>query len=189
MSGLSDGDCVILSRGGSRDAQAELVSRHMPTVYRLSLKLLRNVEDATDATQEVFTRAFSAIDGFNVERSFRAWLCAIAWNFVRDQSRRAKHRAALRISGDEIDPPDRRQVSPLERMAEKERAACVEEALGRLEPHVRALLVLREMEGLSYEEIAELFCCGLGTVKSRIHRARMELKSVLVALKPEMFED
>jgi RNA polymerase sigma factor (sigma-70 family) len=189
LGAVSDRDCVVLSRGGSREAQTELVERHMSSVYRLCLKLLRSRDDAADATQEVFVRAFSALPTFDIDRSFRAWLCAIAWNFVRDQSRRAKHRAARPISGEVSEPPDRRQASPLERAVERERADFLDEALGRLEPPVKALLVLREMEGLSYEEISELFGCSLGTVKSRIHRARMELKNALVSLKPQMFGD
>lgn len=183
LSGLADGDCVLLARGGSRDAQAELVERHLPMIYNLAHKLARTPEDAADAAQEVFLRAFSALDAFDVERSFRSWLCAIAWNYVRDLGRRAKHRRARSLNEDEggLEPFDRRSPSPLESASVEERRLRVREALEELEPQAKAILVLRDLEGMSYEDIAASFGCSLGTVKSRLHRARMGLKERLQA--------
>jgi RNA polymerase sigma-70 factor (ECF subfamily) len=187
LGALPDRECLILARGGSRAALGELAGRHLPTVYRLCSRLMRNRDDAADATQEVFLRACRALARFDPERSFRAWLCAIAWNLVRDHARRAKHRRGPPAAEAPVEPADHRQRSPFERLAEKERATALEAALDRLRPQARALLLLKETEGLSYEEIAQLFGCSLGTVKSRIHRSRLELKNILLALQPELF--
>jgi RNA polymerase sigma-70 factor (ECF subfamily) len=193
LESLPEGDCVVLAMHGSRPAQEELVRRHLGAVYRLCLKLLRDPDRATDATQESFLRAFQALSGFDRTRSFRAWVCAIAWNFVRDDHRRRKLRRAVSLSAPGadgeggIDPADWREEAAGARLEREESAVLMDEALGRLEPETRALIVLREMEGLSYLEIAEMFRLKLGTVKSRVHRARMELKDVLLALRPGWF--
>ncbi len=189
--------CLIQAQRGNRAAQAELVNRHMPLVYRLCLKLLRDRERAADATQEVFLRALGALGTFDRSRSFRAWICAIAWNHARDQLRRDQLRSALplRPAGQDADsdgrgffePADREDNSPASRFESKERSLLVEEALRRLEPSQRALVILCDLEGLSYGELAELSGCRLGTVKSRIHRARTELKNALRALDPGWF--
>ncbi|MBI4583798.1 MAG: sigma-70 family RNA polymerase sigma factor [Planctomycetes bacterium] len=190
--------CLIQAQRGSRAAQAELVNRYMPVVYRLCLKLLGDPERASDATQEVFLRALGALGTFDRSRSFRAWICAIAWNHSRDQLRRARRRSELPLrpggmEGDSDDrgffePADREDNSPVNRLERKERSALVEQALKGLEPTQRALVILCDVEGLSYGELAELFGCRLGTVKSRIHRARTELKNALRALDPDWFE-
>ncbi len=182
LRGLPDRDCVILARGGSRAAQSELVDRHMPMIFNLSVRLLRRREEACDAAQEVFLRAFTSLHTFDLDRSFRSWLCAIAWNFVRDQSRRAKHRASRSFGEESPEPADPRALTPFETALATENRALVLAALDRLEPGVKAVIVLRDLEGLSYDEIAESFQCSLGTIKSRIHRARMELKDVLSSM-------
>ncbi|MBI4607237.1 MAG: RNA polymerase sigma factor [Planctomycetes bacterium] len=195
LEGLSDGECAVLAVHGSRPAQAELVRRHMGVVYRLSVRLLKDREEAADATQEAFVRAFQALGTFDRERSFRAWICAIAWNLIRDELRRRRVRKARSLGGggaegggDAIDPPDRRREAPGARLERQESREAVGEALGRLEPRSRAILLLREIEGLSYGEIAEMLGWRLGTVKSRVHRARMELKDALLALRPAWFD-
>lgn len=182
MSGLTDGDCVLLARGGNRDAQALLVERYLPMIYNLAHKLVRSPEDAADAAQEVFLRAFAALDAFDVGRSFRSWLCGITWNHVRDLARRARHRRTRSLDdGVTSEPLDRRLASPLDQAVTQERWLRLHAVLEQLEPQARAILVLRDLEGLSYEEIAASFGCSLGTIKSRLHRARSLLKGRLEA--------
>ncbi len=193
LRGLADRDCLALARGGHRGAQGELVGRHMPVVYRLCLRLTRDRESAADATQEVFARALGALASLDPESSVRAWLCAIACNLVRDLSRRAKVRrivAAPRGDDEErFDPRDERQRPVLDVLAEKEQARLLGDALGRLDPQARAIVVLRDIEGLSYGEIARALEVNLGTVKSRVHRARMELRDAVLALRPACFDE
>ena len=189
---LGDRQCLALARSGDRDAQAELVDRYLPVVFRLCLRLTGDRDSASDAAQEVFLRALSAIGRFETKTSFRAWVCTIAWNLIRDRGRRAavrrvvSHEAGWETS---FDPEDPRARTPLEIAAGKEKQALVARALDHLEPSLRAVLVLRDVEGFSYGELAALLGCRLGTVKSRVHRARLALKNALSALRPSLFNE
>ncbi len=193
LEGLADRDCLILARGGHRAAQAELVNRHLPVVYRVCLRLTCDRERAADATQEVFARALGALGSLDPESSMRSWLCAIACNFVRDTARRAKVRRTVAAPGGDDDAPfdvrDERQRPALETLARKEDSRLLEAAFARLDPEARAIVVLRDIEGMSYGEIARLLDLRLGTVKSRVHRARMELKDAVLALRPAYFDE
>lgn len=200
---LSDNDCALLARNGNRWAQGQLVHRYSQSLFNLFVRCLGDRETAADATQEVFLRVFGALHDFDPRRSFRAWLFSIAWNFARDQlRRRASYRKAreglvslsprsARTDDDAaaFEPADNKGQTPFEALERKERSELVHEALSRLDPRQRALLVLREFEGLSYEEIADLFGSRIGTIKSGIHRARLELKSALLALSNDTFKD
>lgn len=195
---VPDRDLAALARDGSRPAQAEILRRYMPIVYRISLKLSRDHDQASDLTQDVFVRAFQAMATFDPERSLRPWICTIAWNLARDALRKAKRRGERQMwrwgggsgPGDEresLEPADEKSDSPFEQLERKERNEALDEALARLEPRARGLLILREVEGLSYEEIATISGASLGTVKSRMHRARLELKESLKAIRPDWF--
>ncbi len=192
LRGLGDRECLALARDGHREAQGELVSRHMPVVYRLCLRLTRDRDSAADATQEVFARALGAFASLDPESSVRAWLCAIAYNFVRDLSRRAKVRRIVAAprgdDGGRFEPRDERQRPALDVLVAREEAGVLEDALDRLDPGARAIVVLRDIEGLSYAEIARALDVNVGTVKSRVHRARMELKEAMLALRPAWFD-
>jgi len=167
-----DAECAAACRTGDREAQEELVKRYLPSVYNLLARSLGDRELAADSTQEVFLRLFREIHSFDPARSFRRWLFAIAWNLTRDQLRR---RGVRRRDGALLDEPaDRREGPPSEALERKERSDLVHAALGRLPPRQRALLILREFEGLSHEELSELSGLPLGTVKSGIHRARRD---------------
>ena len=180
-SGLSDEDCFVLAGSGSRSAQEEIVARYTPRMYNLFSRVLGDRDLAADATQESFLRVFRDPGAFRAQRSFRSWIFAIAWNHARDLLRRRAVRRRMLAGEPEThgDVVDRRAHSPAEILEVEERAAIVRSALDRLDPRHRALLVLRDMEGLSYDEIAELSSTSLGTIKSGIHRARLELKQAL----------
>lgn len=196
---LDDTDCAILARSGKEGAVEELVRRYTPKIYDLQYRLLGSREAAEDATQETFMRAYRSLDRFNPRRAFKAWLFAIAWNFARDELRRRKRRSATprARAGDRIevgsrttprrDPCDDRAELPSEALVRKEEDEWVHRALNGLRPHERAMLVLREFEGLSYEDLARLFACRVGTVKSRLNRARLELRNVMTKLRPDWF--
>ncbi len=195
LAGFSDSECVSASRAGDRAAQEELVKRYLPRVYDLLARCLGDRELAADATQEVFLRLFREIGSFDLRRSFRPWIFAIAWNLARDQLRRRKVRrpeerglplADLDGEGSRVpEPADRRAASPEEMLERKERSELLQAALRKIEPRRRALLILRELEGLSHEELSELTGLPPGTVKSGIHRARRDLRDALLELEPE----
>jgi RNA polymerase sigma-70 factor (ECF subfamily) len=166
----------------------------MTPIFNLFSRCLRDRELAADATQEVFLRVFKEGDKFDAGRNFKCWIFAIAWNLARDLLRRkeARRRAELRGSPcrstrEEDEPVDAREASPLEILERREEQDAVRAAIDRLDPRQRALLVLREFEDLSYEELAELFGCPVGTIKSGIHRARLDLKDALLALQPRRY--
>ena len=194
--GSPDGGVVERARRGDPAAQEELVRSYTAGIFNLHAKLLGDRHAAQDLTQETFIKVFRGIHGFEAGRSFKAWAFAIAWNAARDHLRRSRRRTfrSLPWASDdpeagEIDIEDRRSPGVLETLVERERAAVVREALSRLDPERRALLVLREFEDLSYEELGELFGCGTGTARSRVHRARLALRDEIAVLRPDWFRE
>jgi RNA polymerase sigma-70 factor, ECF subfamily len=195
LAGMTDEGCAALARTGNRPAQEELVSRYTSRIFNLLARTLGDRGLAADGTQEVFLRLFREIRSFDPRRSFRTWILSIAWNLTRDLIRRreVRHRTGMTslASGAGVDgepmpePADPRAQEPAEVLEAKERSELVRSALGGLEPRQRALLILRDFEGLSYEEIARLSAIPVGTIKSGIHRARLELKDAFLRLDPE----
>ncbi len=166
---------------GELGAFDELVGMYEKRVYNLALRLTRTSADAEDAAQEAFLRAFRGLKSFRRGASFFTWLYRIAANCaitgVRSRARRAKVETAL-VSpqeGANPDPPDREAETPPEAAAREERVNLVREAVASLSPEHRTVVVLRDMEGLSYEEIAGVLGDTLSAVKSRLHRAREAL--------------
>jgi RNA polymerase sigma-70 factor (ECF subfamily) len=193
----SPGEGAIVARAceGDPAAQEALVRMYTAGIYNLHAKLLRDRHAAQDLTQETFIKVFRGIRSFEPGRSFRAWAFAIAWNIARDHLRRMRRRTIRRTVGAgedgdsrDLDIEDYRSPGVLDTLLERERAAVVREALSRLDPEKRAILVLKEFEDLSYEEIAELFACGSATARSRVHRARLALRDEIAALRPEWFQ-
>lgn len=196
LDALADEGCAQLAQQGSRSAVAELVRRYTSGLYHLFLRIFSDRDLAEDATQEVFLKAYRKIAQFDPRRRFRGWLYAIAWNHARDHFRRRSRRgdskilslSGFRVEDDserrDLEPADSGNRRPDEEFEARERTDWVREAMGRLRPGHRAMLVLREYEGLSYDELAELLDCKVGTVKSRLNRARLELKDALLTLRP-----
>ncbi len=161
----------------------EIVERHTDRVYRLAYRLTGNPTDAEDLTQEVFVRVFRSLHTFT-PGVFEGWLHRITTNLFLDQARRRK-----RIRFDALS--DERAVrlasdSPAPDTAYDDRTFDddVERALAELPPDFRAAVVLCDVEGLSYEEIAEILDAKLGTVRSRIHRGRAMLRDALAHRAP-----
>lgn len=167
----------------------ELVRRHSPKIYGLALRLCGNPVDGEDLAQETFIAAYRRLDQFRGDAEFGSWayrICVNLWkNRVRYEKRRAfwKHVPFFGGGRDDDDPrpmeiADPRDVTDAPAEA-AERRQWVRDAIAQLAPEERAALVLREMEDKSYEEIAELLDLPLGTVKSRIARARQAVKTKL----------
>jgi len=181
---------------GDGSAFDRIVRRHGRRVLGLGLRLLGNREDAEDLAQDVFVRVLRALPSFRGESSLATWITRVtvnaARNRQRDERRRARHRTAsldepVRPSGDgpvttRADLLDDPAPGPERRALAAESGRRVEEALARLAPEFREALVLREVEGLSYQEIAEVLAIEIGTVKSRIARARARLQQDLADL-------
>jgi RNA polymerase sigma-70 factor (ECF subfamily) len=178
----SDDELVSRARGGDLDAFAELVERHRAVVRRVARRIA-GPSEADDVTQDAFLRAYHRLDGYRGEGAFRAWLLQIANNAALTAlGRRRPEPVGLDPSEPAAAaerPASGGPKTPAERLEESERRERIELKLRGLRPEHRAVLVLRDVEGLSYEEIAAVTDSPLGSVKGRLHRARGELIELL----------
>ena len=168
---------------GRTSAFGELICRYQDRLYNTVFRLLDNAEDARDVVQEAFLNAYQSLDSFKGDSLFFTWLYRIAFNTAISFKR--KQRVTLRLQGGEdsaqIDPLDESEGNQpgfaLERAEEERR---IQRALNRLSPEHRAVLVMKDIEGQKYEVIADVLQVPIGTVRSRIHRARLELRELLL---------
>lgn len=170
----------------------ELVSLYQSRVYSLGYKLSGNHDDAQDLAQEVFIRAFGALKDFRNEADFGTWLHRITVNLWLNMRRKQVKQVIVsvdepvRIGEDEVYRElAAAEGNPEQMLENKEFSGLVRLALGELPREYRAVLVLREIEGYSYEEVAAILKCSLGTVKSRLNRARQILKQKVTVLAQE----
>ena len=184
-------EAALIQRCAARDedACAELVNEHQRMVYQLSLNLLGDHNEALDLSQEVFLRVFRTIRTFRGQSALRTWIYRIVINQARNRQRwwRRRHRAD-QVSLDEHlaqfgDMESTGDALPDRLLASKETAARIWQALERLPFDQRTALILREVDGLRYEEIAFSLGVAVGTVKSRLTRARQALRAELLGLK------
>jgi RNA polymerase sigma-70 factor (ECF subfamily) len=170
---------------GDESAFAELVAEHQRMVVQLAVNLLGDGEEALDLSQEVFLRVFRTIARFRGQSSLRTWIYRIAVNQARNRRRfwRRRHRsdqvsldAHVAMHGDSLSGGD---AGPDRVLAQKELAERLKSALDRLPFEQRTVIVLREIDGLSYEEMAYSLGVAVGTIKSRLTRARQALRLAL----------
>jgi RNA polymerase sigma-70 factor (ECF subfamily) len=167
---------------GDTAAFGALVRRHQDRLYNTAYRLVGNAEDAQDVVQEAFLSAYQSLGNFKGDSLFFTWLYRIAVNTAISLKR--KQRAVLRIGGPEggpaAEPLDPSELSrPGHALEQAEQGQRIHQALARLSPEHRAVLVLKDMEGEKYEAIAEVLGVPIGTVRSRLHRARLELRELL----------
>lgn len=167
---------------GTTDRFAILVRRYQGTVYRLALASLKDSEEAADAAQEVFLRAYNSLATFRRDRPFLPWLYGIAVNTLRTRGARRARRARVESSTPEIDQlfSDSRAKDPLEKVIDAERSLLVHGAVSRLPERLRAVVLLYYFEGLSVEETAKSLGIAKENVKSRLFRARRLLRRWLI---------
>jgi RNA polymerase sigma-70 factor (ECF subfamily) len=187
--GLSPADALAFEglRAGEEKAYEDLLERFQAPIYNLVHRLLDDPSEAGDVVQEVFLKVFRNISSFRGESSLKTWIYRIAVNEAHNHRRWFHRRRGHEIGLDEEREEGRNleQVladharSPLEITIDHEMRALVEGALQQMKPVFRDAVVLRDLEGLSYEEIAEVLQVSLGTVKSRIVRAREALRELL----------
>jgi RNA polymerase sigma-70 factor (ECF subfamily) len=174
---------------GDRGGLDRLVLRHQDRVFNLCYRLLGEYSDAEECAQETFLKVFRSIKGFRFESSFSTWVYTIAVNICRNKRSSAEHRfwkRVLRIGQNsrEDEGPEEFDFedpapSPLVQMTEKEKEIMLQSAVNSLSHDHRTVIVLRHVEGLSYEEICRITGYNLGTVKSKLARARLLLQSKL----------
>lgn len=169
---------------GRTAAFGELVRRYQDRLYNTVYRLLDNAEDAQDVVQETFLSAYQALDSFKGDSLFYTWLYRIAFNTAVSLKR--KQKAVLRLEVGRADVPgageplDNSEASrPEFALEQAERGRRVQDALNRLAPDHRAVLILKDMDGMKYDEMAKALKVPIGTIRSRLHRARLELRQVL----------
>ena len=167
---------------GRTDRFGDLVLAHQKGIYNLCLRMLGNEQDALDASQEAFFRAFRSLASFRGESRFSVWLYRLASNECVDMLRKRPAVPPVSLTGedDEELPVADTRLSPQGELEKKELRASVLRALDTLPPTFREVVVLRDINGLSYDEIASVTGLEPGTVKSRIFRARKKLASALL---------
>jgi RNA polymerase sigma factor (sigma-70 family) len=182
---VDEASLIRAAQQGDQSAFARLVEANQGRIYSLCYRMTGNNEDAADLTQEAFLNAWRGLGSFGGQAAFSTWLYRLASNACIDFLRREKRRMALSMTqeedeeGRQTDLPDERWA-PERELERKELQAAVQEGLSTLSPEHRQVLLLRETEGLSYQEIAQCLSLEEGTVKSRIARARLALKEFLV---------
>ena len=178
--------CIQRVLAGDANAFEPLVQAYEKTVYNLALRTLGNVQDAEDVTQEAFLKAYRSLADFRGDSKFSVWLYRIVSNLCLDLLRAKKRRPtqSLSVENDEgeeeiLDVPDE-QFSPEHLLDRKLTRESVQRGLASLPDEARQILLLREIQGLSYEEIGRVLELDPGTVKSRIFRARKRLCAFLL---------
>ena len=189
QTGVSEEDARILRglRAGIEEAYEELISRYEQPVYGMVYRLLGNQSDASDVVQEVFLKIFRGVASFREQSSLRTWIYRIAVNEAHNHrrwfARHCRHEISMTDGqaerGNSLEYTPDRGLSPYEQTLESEHRTLIEHALTRINPTYQTAVVLRDIQNLSYEEIAEILQVSLGTVKSRILRGREALRREL----------
>lgn len=183
---MPDKDLVERAKKGDQDAFERLVLDNQNKVYSLALRLVNDREEAADLSQEAFVKAWQGLQSFQGESSFATWLYRLTTNLCIDWLRRQKRREGVEPAASLDDEasgwaePADRDSDPHLLLERSERGRALARGLDRLPDWQRRALVLREMSGLSYQEIGDELDIDLGTVKSRIARARLNLRKILL---------
>jgi RNA polymerase sigma-70 factor (ECF subfamily) len=193
LANLPDADVVRLAQEGRETAFRELVRRYERPVFSLVFRMVRDRETAEDLAQDAFIKVLNHIDKYSPEFKFSSWLFKIANNVAIDWMRRKRldtvsmdgsphATSAAEIEATTFDLAAQ-QESALDELEARELGTAIERAIAKLRPEYRACIMLRHVEGRSYEEIATTLDLPLGTVKTYIHRARHELRRTLENLR------
>ena len=183
---MTDQELVLRAKQGDQAAFEQLVADNQNKVYSLALRLIGDREEAADQAQEAFLKAWQGLNAFQGESSFSTWLYRLTANvcidYLRRRNRRLGVESAVSLDDEEAgwaEPADWEQ-DPHRKLEQSERGRALARGLERLPEYQRRPLVLRELSGLSYQEIAQALDLDLGTVKSRIARARLALRKILL---------
>ena len=185
---LSDHELIEATKKGDEDAFAEIMTRYRSQITNYLYRFLNDYEEAVDLAQETFVRVYFAIERYHTDYAFSTYIYRIATNLAISEIRRRKRRRLVSLTGlfqsddepqaQDFQPPDKKPLA-LENLIESEQTETIARAIATLPEKYRAPIVLRDVEGKSYEEVAVILQLGLGTTKSRISRARKLLREKL----------
>ncbi|MBN2329478.1 MAG: sigma-70 family RNA polymerase sigma factor [Candidatus Omnitrophica bacterium] len=184
---LDDAAAVKKVLEGDREAFRGLVDSYSGIVYRIAYSMTGNPDEAQDVVQEVFYRAYRALKSYTPDRPFKAWINRITVNFVLDQRKKKRIKASsLTMEDDQMLHVPDSTYNPHEEQRKSEREDVVLKAIRQLPEKYQTVLLLRHIEDLSYEEIAQTLSLPLGTVMTHIHRARTKLSEILRPMQSEL---
>ncbi len=184
---LSDHQLIEATKSGDELAFAEIMRRYRSPITNYIYRFLNDYEEAVDLAQETFVRVYFAIERYHTEYAFSTYIYRIATNLAISEIRRRKRRRLVSLTGlfqytdeeaQDFNPPDEKSL-PDENLIQSEQSTTIARAIATLPEKYRAPIILRDIEGRSYEEIAQIMELGLGTTKSRISRARGLLREKL----------
>ena len=179
-----DNRLISECKAGNSAAFGTLVSRYEDRLFNTVVRLVDNAEDARDVVQEAFLHAYQSLHAFKGDSLFFTWLYRIAVNTAISMKRKKRHVLRIQPGGedkntiDPLDPSESTQPGHSLEMAEEERK--VHDALSKLSEEHRAVLILKDMEGMKYEDMAEVLGVPIGTIRSRLHRARLEIRELFL---------
>ena len=179
-----DREAVRRVQAGDTEAFEPLVEKYKRKVFRLAYQVLRDQEEALDVAQEAFVKAFRALPAFKGDSAFYTWLFRITMNVALDRKRQRATRAKS-LGADDVPPEEWERTAtstdpdPEDVATGVERRERIRKGLDSLSEHHRAIIILSDIEGLQYREIAEVLGIPMGTVMSRLHHARKRLREVL----------
>ena len=184
---LSDHQLIEATKGGDEIAFGEIMRRYRSPITNYIYRFLNDYEEAVDLAQETFVRVYFALERYHTDYAFSTYIYRIATNLAISEIRKRKRRKLLSLTGlfqydneeaQDFNPPDEKSL-PDENLIETEQSRTIAKAIATLPDKYRAPIVLRDVEGKTYEEIAQILELGLGTTKSRISRARKLLREKL----------
>ena len=192
MTDLKERDLIRRAKQGDMLAFEELILQHEKIVYNVALRMMNHSEDARDISQEVFLKAYRNLANFDERSAFSTWLYRITHNTCIDEMRKRKGKQSYSLE-EELENEDgsmQRQIAdegdtPEESLLREEQKSEILQALDTLSEEHKAAIILRDVKGLSYEEISEILELSLGTVKSRISRARNQLKTEILKMREQ----
>ena len=180
-------ELILYSKNGNLEAYNQLVEKYQQPVYNIALRMLGTSQDAEDTTQEVFIQAWKALHSFR-GNNFKAWLFRITSNYCTDvlRSKRGRRADSLDAIFPEYNPLPSSAESPEEHALKEEVGQLIARQLLYLSEDQRLVITLADLQGLSYEEIAQITNTSLGTVKSRLNRGRANLRDLLLKYKEHL---
>ena len=189
---MTENEIITRCKRGDREAFNELVLKYQTQVFNIAYGMLSDYDDASDAAQEVFIKVYRSIASFRGQSSFTTWLYRICANVCNDALRKRQRRGVnVSIDAEEDEKGAAAELAsemptPEESVEMSERQRAVREAIASLSDEYREVIVLADIRGLSYDETADVLNCPVGTVKSRLNRARAALRKKLLD-KRELF--
>jgi RNA polymerase sigma-70 factor, ECF subfamily len=179
VAAVDDHQLIESALNGNSAAFGDLVRKYQDRLYHTMVHVTGSAEDAKDVVQDAFVKAFVKLDSFQRSSAFYTWLYRIAFNTAMSRQRRRRPTQSLeQVQDCGHDPPDT-AAAPTDRLEQEELAGQVRAAMETLSDEHRTVLVLRDIDGCDYEAVAEILEIPLGTVRSRLHRARMQLREQL----------